>query len=336
MEIYELTTKKELFYKNSVTFHGECPLHIKELFTSGEDVRTKTVNSIPERSRLLVHQYSCSPYWVVTVNNLPTMLILGGKLRRLVKEIKAFSKCSPSFEELLEHITRQCFALTPNKDPHNIFSTCLSPKEHAGYLKKVIHKYGKLYDVPLEEYPMSVTWDLHEDSDAWKSHFSERFRTASSVVLGREPTIFVPLGMIGGNGYNLEIKETDKSFNFYVKYDQILGSRWLVQNFKNESWEMDKVLSRDELDYLKAGSVFVINELSVSDRVTRQVFVVKSVAKNFKRGGSINIMAMKLHPDGTTTQHLYTVPDASHRLLKPTPKEMAKALPYQFHYESGK
>ena len=143
------------------------------------------------------------------------------------------------FKVLLEEMKMTKFALMPNRDLSKAFKRRAFRDEYTGDELELEAEYpqGTRF-APLEGQLLYISWPQSrwgDDEDSWGSDLGA-FKDAYAVELSDE-LLEACSSMLPEQGFYLEVVELDDRYRFFVKYSQILGNRWLFENFKGEPWD---------------------------------------------------------------------------------------------------
>ena len=139
---------------------------------------------------------------------------------------------------LLNEVRFSKFSLLPNRDLKKAFVRFATKEEYTEHNKALFERYpdGVRY-APLEEQLLYISWPQSRwgDEDTWGTDLGD-FKTAYAVELSKELRETCNR-MTPNQGFYLGVVELDDRYRFFVKYDHIIGNKWLFENFKNTKWE---------------------------------------------------------------------------------------------------
>jgi len=160
----------------------------------------------------------------------------------LVPEDITFCDEVNEFEMFKLELDMQKFFNKPNIDLSSAFTKLLSKKEYNDYVwdQKTQSSNTSTDDfnlslVPIEEQAMWVNWPTDSYFDPnWGKDLGE-FKNCHAVIISER--MLETLGMLlAEHTFYLEVVELEDRYRFFLKYNSILGSKWMFENYKGEKW----------------------------------------------------------------------------------------------------
>lgn len=206
-------------------------------------------------SVLRLENFRGSQFWDMTAGGSKSLELKEYEMQKEILhsgKVKLVDKSQG--KDILSAIDWKKFSMKPNRNINGAFKKVFkTDREHKKYMARIedtlkFH-YGlehsvdlsgiTLKDVPLEHQALFVSWSRTsrwEDEANWGKDLGA-FKDCYSVILSDEM-----LGAIGttltGHTYHLEVVELDDRYRFILNYNEIIGNRWLFENFKGEPWNL--------------------------------------------------------------------------------------------------
>ncbi len=142
-------------------------------------------------------------------------------------------------ESLLFDIDFHGFPMEPNQNLEEAFEYMYSKARYQLYLAECgIGRPELVKGLTLLEMPLHISWPISkygDDEANWGKDLGY-LRESYAVRLSKN-TIDQMRSPLDNQVLYLEIVELDDRYRFYVKYEQLLGSIPLFENFKGEKWK---------------------------------------------------------------------------------------------------
>lgn len=289
--------------------------------------RVGSVNS-PFRvgAELIAYSYASTKYWVLSrVNVHKQWIVSKSSLLKFIvsaQGMKIHRRTSEDYEKTMDRLIRELkgthYCLLPNQSLDKVFKRTFTRVEYTDYIHKKLPGCDFLTrNIPLEEFAIPVRGT--EDIGFFKDVYA--------VQLSDEVLIELP-EIVPQQKFNLEIVGDKDSFKFFLNYEDIIGTIWLFQNFKDEPWEVAEPLDTDT-NPLRIGTIFVRKCLNTYNRFVRRSYVITNEQTPFPQSdeGSTKLYTIRHVPSGKESYGHYQI-DKSFTLYKPTAKEVATALPF--------
>jgi hypothetical protein len=209
----------------------------------------------PKGSIIKLQNYRGTQYWDISSSDNSSLQLKEYEMQKEVihsGKVRLVEKYDP--KEVLSLIDWKKFVLKPNRHLRGMFRRVFkNAKEHKDYMlavQETLKFHSGLEcgvnapDIPIKNIPLRhqalfISWSRTkrwEEDPNWGSDLGE-FKDYYSVLLSDE--VLAAIGtVLTGNTFYLEVVELDDRYRFILNYSEIIGNRWLFENYKGEPWNL--------------------------------------------------------------------------------------------------
>ena len=205
-------------------------------------------------SEVIVSNHKGTIYWdVISEDGEPTQ-VTGGELREVfIRYRSSVMKNKGEGEDFFLYLKHCKFRMLPNQQLSNVFKAMHTKEERKSFNQNSIDvlqdfvdvnekpiEEQYLKDVPIEGQSLYISWPqarwgTEEEEAAWGKDLGA-LKDTYAVTL-TDAAIEATGILLSDHTFYLNVVELDDRYRFFIHYDQIIGQRWLFENFKGEAWD---------------------------------------------------------------------------------------------------